>query len=470
VACASGRLVQFDANGLRLELDVAGDLRDVVIDDVTGKLWVSRFKSAEVLLVDRSGPLEVFRVPGFVDELPPSFVDSEFDPAVAWRMVADPEGGVVIVHQRARLTPVDIRVPSEPVPPEVERERPPVYYSPVELIPAPVLPDDTVCSGIVHGALTRLDADRSQETTPAIRAASLPTDLAIGPDGTAYVAAAGAREGTRADASVIAIDGSAFAPGSGCYEPAPVVQAEASIVTSVVVAPTGEVIALGEEPLELTVDGEPRYGEALVGNPAPLRQFHQNPSFGVTCAACHPEGHEDGHTWVFRTAAGDIQRRTQAMGAGTMETQPFHWDGEFETLGELMEEVWGRRMGGGTLSEAEVDGVGDYIDQFARPRFADQLPSLVADGRDVFERAACAACHSGERFTDNASYDVGTGGTFQVPSLVGVAARTPLMHDGCAPTLAARFFDTACGGDRHGVLQGLDQSDYEALIAYLRTL
>jgi len=35
--------------------------------------------------------------------------------------------------------------------------------------------------------------------------------------------------------------------------------------------------------------------------------------------------------------------------------------------------------------------------------------------------------------TNNQSADVGTGGTFQVPSLVDLAHRAPYMHDGCAP-------------------------------------
>ncbi len=60
----------------------------------------------------------------------------------------------------------------------------------------------------------------------------------------------------------------------------------------------------------------------------------------------------------------------------------------------------------------------------------------------------CSTCHNGAKLTNNQPMDVGTGGAFQVPPLVGVGWRTPLMHDGCATTLADRF--GACATPQHG--------------------
>jgi hypothetical protein len=51
----------------------------------------------------------------------------------------------------------------------------------------------------------------------------------------------------------------------------------------------------------------------------------------------------------------------------------------------------------------------------------------------------CNTCHSGPKLTNNLTLDLGTGGSFQVPPLVGVGWRTPLLYDGCAATIADRF-------------------------------
>jgi cytochrome c peroxidase len=81
----------------------------------------------------------------------------------------------------------------------------------------------------------------------------------------------------------------------------------------------------------------------------------------------------------------------------------------------------------------------------------------------------CSGCHNGAKLTDNQSVDVGTGGKFQVPSLIGVAYHQPYIHDGCATTLRERF-DPACGGATHGKYQNLSESDLADLVAYLESL
>ena len=53
------------------------------------------------------------------------------------------------------------------------------------------------------------------------------------------------------------------------------------------------------------------------------------------------------------------------------------------------------------------------------------------------------SCHVGPLMTTKQIVDVGTGGAFKVPSLLGVGARAPFMHDGCATTLMDRFDDRA---------------------------
>ena len=83
--------------------------------------------------------------------------------------------------------------------------------------------------------------------------------------------------------------------------------------------------------------------------------------------------------------------------------------------------------------------------------------------------AGCGSCHNGAKLTNNVTVDVGTGGAFQVPSLVGLAVRAPFIHNGCARTLKERF--TACGGgDRHGKTSHLTSAQIDDLVAYLETL
>jgi cytochrome c peroxidase len=96
----------------------------------------------------------------------------------------------------------------------------------------------------------------------------------------------------------------------------------------------------------------------------------------------------------------------------------------------------------------------------------------VERGKALFESESvgCASCHSGPRFTNNANADVGTGDVFQVPSLLGVSARAPFMHDGCAPTLRDRFSGYCGGDDKHGVTSNLTPADLDDLVSYLETL
>ena len=72
--------------------------------------------------------------------------------------------------------------------------------------------------------------------------------------------------------------------------------------------------------------------------------------------------------------------------------------------------------------------------------------------------------------TNNAYADVGTGARLQVPSLHGVSFRTPLMHNGCATTLADRFKPDCGGGDQHGHTSQLSASQISDLTEYLTTL
>jgi mono/diheme cytochrome c family protein len=157
-----------------------------------------------------------------------------------------------------------------------------------------------------------------------------------------------------------------------------------------------------------------------------------------------------------------------------LSSGPLHWDGDLGDFDEMLDEVFVRRMSGTKPGKRTTAAFARWIDSL--PMLPTSPPAdvdAVERGRALFQSEAvgCASCHGGQRLTNEQNSDVGTGKAFQVPSLLGVAQRTPLMHDGCAPTLEARFTDTTCGGgDKHGVTSHLAADEIADLVAYLETL
>jgi mono/diheme cytochrome c family protein len=198
--------------------------------------------------------------------------------------------------------------------------------------------------------------------------------------------------------------------------------------------------------------------------------FHTATAFGLACAACHPEGGEDGRTWRFQ---GIGPRRTQSLRGGILATAPFHWDGTLKSLGDLMGEVFTKRMAGPSLTPDQVGVMGRWLDRLPElPASAPADPAAVARGKVLFEspQVGCTACHNGPALTNNTTVSVGTGQPMQVPSLRGLGMRAPYMHDGCAKTLLDRFTPSCGGGDQHGVTSKLSKPQLQDLAAYLDTL
>ena len=197
--------------------------------------------------------------------------------------------------------------------------------------------------------------------------------------------------------------------------------------------------------------------------------FHRDAGGGIACASCHAEGAEDGHTWTFSKLG---VRRTQALHVGLEGTAPFHWSGDESDMGRLMEDVFVGRMGGVHQSTGRLDALTHWLFALRPPApITDATSDAAVRGKALFEFAAtgCASCHSGAKFTNNQTVDVGTGAKMQVPSLLGVGYRAPLMHTGCATTLKDRF-DPACGGNKHGHTEQLQSAELDDMVAFLRTL
>jgi cytochrome c peroxidase len=119
-----------------------------------------------------------------------------------------------------------------------------------------------------------------------------------------------------------------------------------------------------------------------------------------------------------------------------------------------------------------VTSLGAWLDTLPAPKPSSTAsPAQLARGRAAFEKASCDGCHSGPQLSNHLPVSVGTaGGEFKTPPLVGLAARGPWMHDGCAKTLRQRFTDTACVGTLHGNPEVLSPWELTDLLAYLESL
>jgi YVTN family beta-propeller protein len=319
----------------------------------------------------------------------------------------------------------------------------------------------------------------------------LPEGIAISPDGTrAYI-----DQRNTSDVAVVRIDrGGIFDPGDPAGDPAG--------------DPTGA------PPIALAVDGAAIPRLAADPMPAQLRlgqhlfysansdEYPVTQNHWVACASCHLEGRSDAVTWRFVEGPRDTPSNAGGMlGTGFL----------FRTAARnQVQDYWHTinvEQGGAfdpAVHGALLDAIAAYVN-FAIPLPVPPTtdPALVAQGRAIFERAdvGCAGCHGGPRFTDSGQgnatlmlggtvrlHDVGTcvtGGDwpdvasqdvagdprtacdFDTPSLSGIAASPPYLHDGSAPSLRDVLERTR---GTMGDISSLSPADEDALVEYLRSL
>lgn len=461
VVCRGGKWLRFTADGAIRETMVETDLRDIVPRG-DGRYWISLFRTAEILEVDAEGTVH--------DRIALPATDPaqcERRPATAWRMIGTADGGVAVLHTLMMIEPF-------PGP----DERPPNgYYR-----GAPINTDVGCAFGPVAIGLTFIDDDGAARLE-ILRRGVLAVDVAGGPDDFT-VAAPGTngrtlvKGGDPADTPLQEAD---CRSNNGPYRNGQFVAVGGSA--------SGVRVAWSREPPGLCrLSGESaEWIGADVPALDPVRNFghelfHRDPvgggRMGIACASCHPEGLDDGHVWTFPEFG---PRRTQSLVGGLRGTEPLHWGGELPSMRELTDQVMHVRMGRNQpLTDAEVDVLLDWLDRLPARRVDRVLRwAAVERGRVIFEDpvVGCATCHQAADYQAGRAHDVGTGGRFQTPSLVGVGLRRPLMHDGCAESMAARFDPdlrredgTACGGDTHGNLDHLEPDELGDLIEYVRSL
>ncbi len=224
----------------------------------------------------------------------------------------------------------------------------------------------------------------------------------------------------------------------------------------------------------------------------------------MSCASCHLDGGQDGRIWDFSGRGEGLRNTTSLQGrGGTLLHGPVHWTGNFDEIQDF-EAVIRSHFGGtgfmsdgdfnsGTRSEplgdpkaglsTDLDALAAYVSSLTSVppsphRNADG--SLTAEGergKQVFVNERCGSCHSGPAFTDSAPgllHDVGTirptSGNrlgealagFDTPTLKGVWATAPYLHDGSASTLAQAI-------DAHSDVS-ISESERSALVSFLQQI
>jgi hypothetical protein len=467
VTCRSGVLAVLDpasgAVSARHRLD--GDLRDVLISG--DNLVVTRFKTAEVLVVSRDGAVLRRSAPnlaGNVTTATPGVTSAGFTPAVAYRTLSLPGGGVLVGHVDAS----DNTLPSGAG----------AYYG-------------ASCGGVSVADLSVSvmnpydGGDRSVISTQVshrIGGASGPLDIALSPDGSRVAmlatgnswdltaqAAFGGRPNLFFSTTSQLSTGSFTAP---CFaDPSsPNVASVGGEPVAVAFDADGHWVTQSREPAQLQLESGATISLAADSRfDTGFAMFHTNTGGGISCTSCHPEAGEDGHTWKFSVGP----RRSQTLEGGASARAPFHWSGDLTTFDALVDEVMLKRMSlFADVAPEQRTALRNWIDSVPKALTADGLDNeAVERGRALSndKDIACATCHGGADYTDNTLHDVGTGALFVTPSLIDVNVRAPLFHDGCAPTLFARF-GLCGGGDAHGHTSKLTKAEEADLVAFMQSL
>jgi mono/diheme cytochrome c family protein len=459
VACRSGVLATIDeatqAITDRMHLDP--DLRDVVISN--DNLVVTRFKTAEVMVVGRDGKVLRRSQP-----VPKSLTGASVTPGVAYRAMSLPGGGVLVGHVNSSNTTLPSGAGA--------------YYGAqcggsvadlsVSVVDASgaaggsVLP--TTGSNTLGGASGPLDVALSLD---GARVAVLATGNSWSPTG-------GGKNANLWITGVGDVQASNFNPSCGGFGGGVNSNTATNTVDGEPVAVAfdqgGHWVVQSREPAQLRLEDNTTISLAPDSRfDTGFAMFHMNTGGAIACSSCHPEAGEDGHTWQFSVGP----RRSQTLEGGASTRAPFHWAGDLSNWDALVDEVMLKRMSlAATVDKSQRAALSDWLDSVPKSATADDLdPAAVERGQAIFSGAetACATCHSGPDFTDNKPHNVGTGAAFITPSLVDVNMRAPLFHDGCSVTLEGRFGPCG-GGDAHGITSKLTKADEADLLSFMRSL
>ena len=185
----------------------------------------------------------------------------------------------------------------------------------------------------------------------------------------------------------------------------------------------------------------------------------------IACSNCHPNEEHDGQTWDF-TDRGEGLRNTHTL-KGVAHTGQIHWTGNFDEFQDFEHDFRDAFAGTGFLTDEDYaetsplsepkSGKSDDLDALAAfmMSLTDTPTSPFTDsanGAELLTTVGCDNCHSGPMGTDSDTssalrHDVGTATDatgsrlnfaydgFDTPTLNGIWATAPYLHDGSAETI-----------------------------------
>lgn len=230
----------------------------------------------------------------------------------------------------------------------------------------------------------------------------------------------------------------------------------------------------------------------------------------LSCASCHLDGESDGLVWDFTQRGEGLRNTIPLSGRRGTGHGRLHWTGNFDEIQDFENDIRAEMGGRGFMKNEEFEkrtrseplgtkkaGVSPNLDALAAyvtslsamepSPFRNADGSMTPDAEEgalIFAELGCASCHTEPEFTDSASsalHDVGTVAessgersgepltSFDTPTLRGIWATPPYLHDGSAPTLLD-VLTSANASEKHGEISGLSECELSALVAYLQQI
>jgi YVTN family beta-propeller protein len=197
------------------------------------------------------------------------------------------------------------------------------------------------------------------------------------------------------------------------------------------------------------------------------------------CATCHPDGRSDGLNWDLMNDGMGNPKSSKSM-LLAHRTPPSMITG-IRAKAEVAVRSGIRFIQFAVRPEEDAKAIDEYLKSMAiipSPFLVNgALSESAKRGKVVFEgKAGCAACHSGELFTDLEKYDVGTGKDseakkeFDTPTLIEVWRTAPYLYDGRAVSILELLKPKYNAKDMHGTTTKLTDKERADLAEYILSL